>query len=131
MLFSETARMIGKKMKTMARVPSKESVARSLAKAHFKLEPGITRIFRLTGPDEDDSMEPIKLLEVNKRTVPVGIQPVEFGSHAVSGIHYPSIIVDITPSEFRQVKEGTLPLPHGWQLDKEYPRYPNAPHRHL
>jgi hypothetical protein len=114
--------MIGKKMKTMAGVPSKDSVAGLLARAHFKLEPGITRIFRLTGPDEDDSMEPIKLLEVNKRTVPVGIQPVQFGSHDASGIHYPSIIVDITPSEFQQVRKGTLPLPHGWRLDKEYSR---------
>ena len=109
-------------MKTMAGVPSRESVARLLARSHFKIEQGITRIFRLIGPDEDGSMEPIKLLEVNKRTVPVGIQPVQFGSHDAGGIHYPSIIVDITPSEFQQVKKGTLQLPNGWRLDKEYSR---------
>jgi hypothetical protein len=87
------------------------------------LDPGITHIFHLEGKNDDDPREPIKLLEVNKTTVGLGkIIPVHFGPHPASGIHYPSVIVQITPEEFRQLKEGKLHLPFGWRLGGPYKR---------
>jgi hypothetical protein len=109
-------------MKTATELPTKDSVARLLASDQFSIEPGLTHIFRLEGDDEDDPKEPIKLLEVNKTTVGTGIIPVQFGPHPASGIHYSSVIVEITPAEFRQLKEGILHLPFGWRLGGPYKR---------
>jgi hypothetical protein len=106
---------------------SRSAVAKRLAEAHFRVEPGVTHIFRLLVPDaveteESSSSEPIKLLEVNPHTPKEGIMPVYFAAHAPTGIFYPSVIVEIHPDEFVALKAGKLRLPHGWQIDVEYRR---------
>ena len=78
------------------------------------------RIFRLRSPNESNPKEPIKLLEVNVNTVPVGIDPIYFGAHSGSGIYYPSVIVEITPDEFKQLKAGRIRLPYKWRIGEEY-----------
>jgi hypothetical protein len=107
----------------------KNRVARALAEAHFGVESGISRIFRLSLADEaaeDSEQEPVKLLEINSDTVPVGIQPVYFGPHARSGLDYPSIIVEITPEEFERLVRRELELPGGWRIADEYVPSPAA-----
>jgi hypothetical protein len=102
---------------------SKQAVAQRLAEAHYAIEPGIERIIRLlafSSEQEEDPREPVKLLEVNPATTAVGIRPVFFGPHAASGIFYPSVIVEVTPEEYRQIRGKSLPLPNGWQLNHEY-----------
>jgi hypothetical protein len=47
---------------------------------------------------EDLSSSPIKLLEVNADTVPSRIMPPYFGPEPGSGIPYPWVIVDGSPS---------------------------------
>lgn len=103
-------------------MPSKDAIAKELARAHFAIEPEIERIFRLLGSNEADPQEPLKLLEVNPNTVPEGIVPVEFGPDAEAGIPYSSDVVEITPTEFEQIQGGELQLPNGWKLDEEYSR---------
>lgn len=118
---------------TTATTPSKDTVAERLADAHFDIESGIARIFRLIGPREEDPRDPVKLLEVNENTVATGIVPVGFGPHAAGGIVYPSIIVEITPEEFERLREGQLLLPDGWVLGREYlkQRVGDAPSNHI
>ncbi len=100
---------------------SRDSVARRLAESHFRVDPGIVRIFRLVRRgQEDDQTEPIKLLEVNRETAMTGIQPIRFGPHPASGTCYPSIIVEVRPEEFELIVEGKLALPDGWVLGPEY-----------
>lgn len=101
---------------------SKEAVAQRLAEAHYVIEPGIELIVRLvTSPErEADPSEPIKLLEVNHDTTADGIRPVFFGPHAASGIFYPSVIVEVTPEEFDQIRRDPASLPNGWRLDHEF-----------
>jgi hypothetical protein len=103
---------------------SKDDVARRLAKAHYAVEPGMREVYRLVASDdqEGDPREPVKLLEVNDRTVAMGIVPVGFGAHAAGGIAYPSVILEITPEEFDRVRRGDLPLPHGWRIAERYDR---------
>src|SRR6202034_1318865 len=59
----------------------KADAARELAKKHYEVEAGLTRIFRFTGKAEVENVrtEPIKLLEVNENTVPSGVMPLHFG----------------------------------------------------
>jgi hypothetical protein len=105
-------------------VPPKDDVARLLAQAHFSVEPGVLRIFRVVSDAarENDPREPIKLLEVNSDTVPAGILPVYFGPHNASGILYPSVVIEVTPEEYEAISHGRLTLPNGWVLGPELPR---------
>src|SRR6266511_997438 len=98
---------------------TKEQVAERLARSHCQVEPDIERIVRVVGSNEDLGSEPVKLLEVNPNTVAAGIQPIYFGADVRHGIPFPSVIIEVTPDEFDQVRAEELLLPHGWRLDNE------------
>lgn len=100
----------------------KDEVAKKLADAHFDLEPGITRIFKLRGRPDAEALPdtPIKLLEINADTPPSGIMPLYFGPVPASGIPYPSVIVEVTPDEYEKIKVQELTLPDGWTIGEEY-----------
>jgi len=90
-----------------------------LAQAHRGLDSGITHIFRVIAPGQESATaEPIKLLEVNQNTTESGILPVFFSAHPATGLHYPSIIVEVHPSEWLQMQAGQLTLPNGWKVDR-------------
>src|SRR6185437_13774149 len=103
---------------------NKNEEARRLAEAHYGVEAGITQIYRITAnagaevrPDE-----PIKLLEVNENTIPVGIMPLGFGPVPRHGIHHPSVIVEVTPEEFEKIRSRELELPGGWTVSDLVPK---------
>ena|SRR5579871_3557997 len=93
-----------------------DEAARRLAEAHYRIEPEISGIYPLASGDSTDRT--IRLLEVNANTVPSGIMPVGFGPHPPSGIPFPSVIVEVTPREFDDLKRGKLTLPDGWTLGR-------------
>ena len=105
-------------------MPDKDEQARKLAEAHYRVEVGITRIFRIAGTAETESRpdEPIKLLEVSQSTIPCGVLPLQFGPAPASGIHYPSVIVEVTPEEFDRIQTQTLALPEGWTIGELFLR---------
>lgn len=107
-------------------MPTKEEAAQSLAVMHYEVEPGLTHVFRIAGTAdmEFNPAEPIKLLEVNEHTVPSGILPIQFGPSPAAGLHYSSVIVEVTPEEFSLIEAKKLPLPHGWQVGELIPRPP-------
>ena len=98
---------------------TKDQTAQLLADAHFQLDQGITRIFRILEGDESNHLKPVKLLEINAMTAEVGISPVGFNAHPARDIDYPSVIVEITPREFERLQHGELKLPHDWRLGEE------------
>lgn len=102
----------------------KDEEARHLAAAHYTVEPGITLIFRLlaSATAERKPYEPIKLLEVNEYTIPVGIMPLGFGPAPAHGIHFPSVIVEVTPEEFAKIEADELSLPEGWTVGELLPK---------
>lgn len=103
---------------------AKESAARELARRHYQVEAGLTRVFRLTGSAaaEMRPSEPIKLLEVNAATVPSGVMPLHFGPAPASGIPFPSVIVEVTPAEFDKIRTEEIKLPKGWVIGEEIAR---------
>lgn len=109
----------------------KEEQARQLAQMHFQVESGLTHVFRITGSAEAELKpnEPIKLLEVNQYTVPSGIMPLQFGPSPASGVYFPSVILEVTPEEFTEIKQDKLKLPYGWQVGPEIPRSNNEGNR--
>ncbi|HKI38147.1 MAG TPA: zf-TFIIB domain-containing protein [Gemmataceae bacterium] len=102
----------------------KAKAARDLARRHFQIEPGITRITTLWAALAFEALPdtPIKLLEVNENTVPSGVMPIHFGRVPGSGVPFPSVIVEVTPEEFEKIKTAELKLPDGWSLGEELPK---------
>ena len=94
--------------------------AEALARAHYQVEPGLRAIYRLEGPDPNGFR--IKLLEVNEQTVPTGIVPVGFAPHPASGVHYPSVVIEVTPQEYEAIQRRELNLPEGWEVRNSYER---------
>lgn len=104
-------------------MPEKNEIAKELAEAHRKIEPGISRIFRVVAEEEERVGEPVKLLEVNPETSPSGIVPIAFGPDPPR-IPFPSVIIEVTEGEFEKIRAGILELPDGWRLGD--PLYPSA-----
>jgi hypothetical protein len=105
--------------------PSKEEVARKLAEIHFNVEEGMRKIFRYTADPKVESLptEPIKLLQVNENTFASGtVLPISFGPIKDKGIPYPSVIIEVTPEEFRRIQKHELKLPEGWRHQVELPK---------
>ena len=100
--------------------------AAALARAHYEVEPGLRAIYRLEGPDPNGLR--IKLLEVNEQTVPTGIVPVGFPPHPASGLHYPSVVIEVTPQEYEAIQRKQLDLPVGWEVRDAYERPAGADH---
>ena len=102
----------------------KNGEAQKLAEAHYHIESGIQQIYRLHANDAVESQpnEPIKLLEVNEDTIAAGVMPLGFGPAPESGIHFPSVIVEVTPTELDRIREQSLPLPNDWKIGELLPR---------
>ena len=93
---------------------TKEASAQKLASLHADYDPDLVEVFRLTGPDETNADEPIKLLEVNAATASAGIMPVYFGPSNL--IPFANIIIEVTPEEYAQLQSAQLTLPEGWRV---------------
>lgn len=105
--------------------PKKDEVAGTLAQAHYTVEPGIRVIARILEEnecDEDAPDNPIKLLEANGGTTAEGVIPIFFRADASSGIFYPSVVIEVTPEEYEDVKHHRLDLPNNWRLGDEIQR---------
>jgi hypothetical protein len=94
----------------------REEAANRLAQRHYLFDPGITEIRTITSAASHGPNEPIKLLEVNANTVASGITPLRFDAVPASGIPFPSVIVEVTPEEYEQIKRNEPKLPSGWSL---------------
>ena len=99
---------------------SKLETAKSLAEAHFEVEPNLRLICLIEPVDNQDPNDPIKLLEVVEGTIERGIEPVAFTADPAHGIEYPSIIVEISPTEYEAIRDGRLGFGHpDWTLGRE------------
>lgn len=109
-------------------MPNKTHEARKLAAAHYEMEEGVTQIFRILGGTEAERRpdEPIKLLEVNEYSIPSGVMPLHFDAAPARGIHFPSVIIEVTPEEFNEIQLHELELPEGWTLGDLLPKPANS-----
>ena len=106
-------------------IVSNEQYAEELVQDHFAMEPGMIKIIRLVSPNEDVPEEPMKLLEVNSNTLPMGILPVGFPARIEkeSDAWYPrAIIIEVTPGEYQQILADPGLIPNGWRMAQEYTR---------
>ncbi len=89
-----------------------DDVATELARAHRQADPAtiIVKYF----PDVSE----IRLVEVSTEAPTTGeILPFAFGAEPANGIDFPSIVILLSPEEWREVQAGLLRLPDGWDLN--------------
>lgn len=103
----------------------KGAAARELAQKHYEVETGLVQVFHMKSSVEIESapLDPIKLLEVNENSTPTGVMPLYFGPIPTrSGISFPTIILEVTPDEFKRIETHELKLPDGWLHSELIPR---------
>jgi hypothetical protein len=99
---------------------SKLETAKSLAQGHFRVEPNLKHIHLIEPMDEQDPKDPIRLLEVVEGTFEIGIEPIGFVADPARGIDYPSVIVEISPDEYKSVRTGTIHFAdRDWTIGRE------------
>ena len=99
---------------------TKRETAEMLAKAHFQVEPNLKHVFILEPLEEEDTDTPIALLEVVDGTIERGIEPIAFTADPTHGIDYPSVIVEVSPREYDQIRGNKLDVRRrGWRVGDE------------
>lgn len=103
-------------------MPDKDAIAADLINWHFQVEPGLVSVYRIISENEADASEPIKLVEVNTRTMATGTFDA-FGFAATPDVPYRTVIAEVTPQEFVEFR-NTGRFPRGWDIAsaKQYSR---------
>lgn len=93
----------------------KDAIAERLIRRHFEIAPTLKEVYRFFSGDEENPYEPIKLLEVNEESVETGrLEAFEFAPY--QDITFPSVMAEVTNTEFKKIHEGLINLPEGWSL---------------
>jgi hypothetical protein len=95
---------------------SKEEAARELIARHFRGEPALRRIYWIVTAADASDDEPIKLLEVNQNA-PNETQLEFFNFPPSEHFPYRSLVAEISPAQLERVRDGTILLPDGWDID--------------
>jgi hypothetical protein len=91
------------------------ATAARLAEAHRKEDPSTQEILLVTDPQFVD----VRLLEVSGSAPRSGdILPFGFAARPDLEIHFASVVVLLSPDEWKDVQAGDLNLPPGWDLSK-------------
>ncbi len=99
---------------------NKRATAVALAQAHFKVEPNLRHVILLEPVDEAGGDAPIALLEVVDGTIERGIEPIAFTADPARGIDYPSVIIEVSPREFDDIRSNKLDIRRsGWIMGQE------------
>jgi hypothetical protein len=91
-------------------------VAEELAKAHVEDDPKTTQVYFVEGVKDE-----VRLVEVTGslgNTGPGEVLPVRFNAQPEEGVPYPSVVVLLSPVEWKAVEKDELKLPPGWEKTK-------------
>lgn len=94
---------------------SREEFARWIARRHFAIDKGFSRILYLPF---DAPPKEVRLLEVNDLAhIPerAPVEAVDFMPE-ISGIEYSLFVADVSPRQFEAIGRGEIELPEGWSL---------------
>jgi hypothetical protein len=103
---------------SMAAVPfDRDATAKFYAKQHLKIDPGVQKIYylRTDAPDRE-----IRFVEINSLLAEMKdetLEPLDFGVDRGTDVAHKLIVLDVTPSQWKSIERGALPLPDGWKLE--------------
>ena len=88
--------------------------AKTLVQMHKRSEPDLIKAFLLASPGDDEEESPIKLLEIVKGATEAGVVPIFFRADKARSIPYSSILIELSPDEFRNIGSESI------SVDKEH-----------
>lgn len=102
-------------MSTSVTTPfDRDTQAKWYAGRHLEFDSGVEQIVYLP---KDAPPREIRFLEVNTLIPETPPEPFDFGV-AIGGANPHKLIVfDVTPSQWKAINQGRLPLPPGWTLE--------------
>ena len=99
---------------------TRDNTAQILAKAHYGIEPNMKHIFLLEALGEKTPDTPIALLEVVDGALECGVEPIAFAPDPANRIDYPSIVIEVSPSEYKEIQDSDENLKsRGWIVKQE------------
>ncbi len=99
----------------MPAVFNRDAMAAIYGKRHKEADAGIRTIHYLP---TDAPPNEIRLVEVNEGiTGTASPEPIDFGVDAGTDGEHKLIVLDVTPKQWEEIQNGTLPLPAGWNLE--------------
>ena len=101
--------------KDMPAAFNRDTMAVFYAKRHKETDPAICEIHYLpTGAPANE----IRFIEVNGFiNGTASPEPIDFGVDGGTANEHKLIVLDVTPRQWEEIREGTLPLPTGWALE--------------
>lgn len=99
----------------MPAVFNRDAMAAYYAKRHKETDPAILQIYFL--PAGAPSNE-IRFVEVNGSIAGTASpEPIDFGVDGGTDNEHKLIVLDVTPEQWEEIRQGTWPLPQGWALE--------------
>ena len=92
----------------------RDTLAAWYARRHMDIDEGVVKILHLptnAGPRE------IRFLEVNQMIPETTPEPIDFGVNIGGEDAHVLNVLDVTPSQWEGIREGTVLLPPDWSLD--------------
>jgi hypothetical protein len=93
----------------------RDSLANWYANRHMAIDEGVVQILYLP---KDALPREIRFLEINRlisETTPP--EPIDFGVEIGGADAHTLFVLDVTPSQWEAIQNGTMSLPSGWTLD--------------
>ena len=99
----------------MPAVFDRDSTAAAYAKRHKAVDAAITAIHYLpTGAPPNE----IRLVEVNRAIKSVADpEPIDFGVAPGTDEAHRLVVLDVTPAQWKEIRDGSRLLPPGWKLE--------------
>jgi hypothetical protein len=97
---------------------NRDVLASWYAKEHIKTDSGVRSVYYL--PTNSPERE-IRLLEVNDLIAELddnAVEPVDFGVDYGSENEHKLFVMDVTPSQWDRIGQGSMSLPAGWSLER-------------
>lgn len=93
----------------------RDELAKAYAERHRKTDPGVEEIYYL--PTNAPQRE-IRFLEVNRLISEMTpLEPIDFGVNTGEPDAHTLCVLDVTPAQWRAIRDGELPLPGNWALN--------------
>lgn len=90
-----------------------QDIVQRMVRSHFETEDVIDLVVWFKNPN---GAEEIHLLEVNREAIPSGAV-MTFYVGKSKKFPLPTLLADVTPTEWRKIRAGKIPLPEGWSLN--------------
>lgn len=94
----------------------RDSVARWYAGEHLRTDPGIVAVYYL--PTNAGERE-IRFIEINQllsNRNEAALEPIDFGVDFGTENEHKLFVLDVTPEQWEQLKQGRMHLPPNWSL---------------